>query len=66
MINDLHELLKNKENYSVTIRLWPLDEVDIIIMDQSEVYEPSKQIFSCNEENLDDALIKTIDFLENL
>lgn len=64
MIYRLHELLKEKEHYALSISLWPIEEVDLWIRDQSDSYELPKNVFHANEASLDTAILKAITFLE--
>jgi hypothetical protein len=68
MIHQLHELLKEKEDqkksYAISITLWPIDEVDLWIRDQSCLNDPPVNVFHTNEDSLDKALLKAITFIE--
>lgn len=64
MIHRLHELLKEKEHFAVSLTMWPIDEVDLWIRDQSDPYDTPKNIFNANGESLDEVVFKAITFIE--
>lgn len=64
MIHRLHELLKDKGDLAVSITLWPIEEVDLWIRDQSDPYETPKTVFTANNERLDDVILEAISWVE--
>jgi hypothetical protein len=68
MIYRLHELIKEKEDqkksFAVSITLWPIDEVDLWIRDQSDPHDAPVNIFHANGESVDEVLLKAITFIE--